>query len=80
MTTPVKVKKLGHVVLTVSDIERTVKFWTEIMGFKYPTAMSKAWSFSAMGRIIIPSLSCRPKHLMNYPKRVVPGFTIAPWR
>jgi len=34
MTTPVKVKKLGHVVLTVSDIERTVKFWTEIMGFQ----------------------------------------------
>ncbi|SRR5579884_577377 len=33
-TTPIKVKKLGHVVYTVSDIERSVKFWTEIMGFK----------------------------------------------
>lgn len=33
-TTPVKVKKLGHVVFTVSDIERTTKFWTEIMGFQ----------------------------------------------
>jgi catechol 2,3-dioxygenase-like lactoylglutathione lyase family enzyme len=32
--TPVKVKKLGHVVFTVSDIERTTKFWTEIMGFQ----------------------------------------------
>jgi catechol 2,3-dioxygenase-like lactoylglutathione lyase family enzyme len=31
-TTPVRVKKLGHVVFTVSDIERTTKFWTEIMG------------------------------------------------
>ena len=33
-STPVKVKKLGHVVFTVSDIERTIKFWTEIMGFQ----------------------------------------------
>jgi catechol 2,3-dioxygenase-like lactoylglutathione lyase family enzyme len=33
-TTPVKVKKLGHVVFTVSDIERTTKFWTEILGFQ----------------------------------------------
>ncbi|SRR5713226_2151946 len=33
--TPVKVKKLGHVVFTVSDIERTTKFWTEIMGFQF---------------------------------------------
>jgi len=32
--TPVRVKKLGHVVFTVSDIERTTKFWTEIMGFQ----------------------------------------------
>ena len=32
--TPVKVKRLGHVVFTVSDIERTTKFWTEIMGFQ----------------------------------------------
>ncbi len=32
-TTPVQVKKLGHVVFNVSDIERTTKFWTEIMGF-----------------------------------------------
>lgn len=33
-TTPVKVKKLGHVVFEVSDIERTTRFWTEIMGFQ----------------------------------------------
>lgn len=31
--TPVKVKKLGHLVYEVSNIERTVKFWTEVMGF-----------------------------------------------
>ena len=32
-TSPVKVKKLGHLVYEVSDIPRTVKFWTEVMGF-----------------------------------------------
>ena len=32
--TPVNVKKLGHVVFTVSDLERTTRFWTEIMGFQ----------------------------------------------
>ena len=31
--TPIKVKKLGHLVYEVSDIERSTKFWTEIMGF-----------------------------------------------
>ncbi|HMH54249.1 MAG TPA: VOC family protein, partial [Candidatus Acidoferrum sp.] len=34
MGTPVKVRKLGHVVLTVSDIERSTRFWTDIMGFQ----------------------------------------------
>lgn len=33
-TTPIKVRKLGHMVYRVSDIERTTRFWTEIMGFK----------------------------------------------
>lgn len=32
--TPIRVKKLGHVVFTVSDVERTTKFWTEVMGFR----------------------------------------------
>lgn len=32
--TPVRVKKLGHVVFHVSDIERSTRFWTEIMGFQ----------------------------------------------
>ena len=30
----IKVKKLGHMVYEVSDIERSVKFWTEVMGFE----------------------------------------------
>jgi len=32
---PIKIKKIGHVVLSVSDIERSSKFWTEVMGFKF---------------------------------------------
>jgi len=32
--TPIRVKKIGHVVYGVSDLERSVTFWTEIMGFK----------------------------------------------
>ena len=34
MGTPVRVRKLGHVVFTVSDIGRSTKFWTDIMGFQ----------------------------------------------
>src|SRR5271155_474302 len=33
-TTPIKVRKFGHLVYEVSDVERSRKFWTEIMGFK----------------------------------------------
>ena len=33
-TSPIKVNKLGHFVYEVSDVERTVKFWTEVMGFE----------------------------------------------
>jgi catechol 2,3-dioxygenase len=32
-TTPIAVRKLGHLVYEVSDIERSTRFWTEIMGF-----------------------------------------------
>lgn len=32
-TSPIKVNKLGHFVYEVTDIERTVKFWREVMGF-----------------------------------------------
>jgi catechol 2,3-dioxygenase-like lactoylglutathione lyase family enzyme len=32
--TPVKVKKIGHVVYRVSDVERSVRFWKDVLGFK----------------------------------------------
>lgn len=33
VSTPVQVKKFGHLVYEVSDLERSLQFWTEIMGF-----------------------------------------------
>lgn len=32
-TTPVSVAKLGHLVYEVSDIERSTRFWTDVLGF-----------------------------------------------
>ena len=32
--TPIRIKKIGHVVYKVSDLERSVTFWKDIMGFK----------------------------------------------
>lgn len=31
---PVKVKKIGHVVFRASDIEASTRFWTDVMGFE----------------------------------------------
>jgi catechol 2,3-dioxygenase-like lactoylglutathione lyase family enzyme len=32
--TPIRTKKIGHVVFSVKDIAASTKFWTEIMGFR----------------------------------------------
>jgi catechol 2,3-dioxygenase-like lactoylglutathione lyase family enzyme len=32
-TSPIRVKKLGHLVYQVSDMERSIRFWTEVMCF-----------------------------------------------
>src|ERR1700751_1370903 len=31
---PFNITKLGHIVLNVADVERSTKFFTEVMGFK----------------------------------------------
>ena len=31
---PIKVNKLGHLVYEVTDVERTARFWKEVMGFQ----------------------------------------------
>src|SRR4051812_25110450 len=35
---PFKIAKIGHVVLNVRDIERSVKFYTEVLGFSVSDA------------------------------------------
>ena len=43
--TPFKVNKIGHVVLNVSDLDRSVRFYTGVLGFRvsdvYPDEMMK---------------------------------------
>jgi catechol 2,3-dioxygenase-like lactoylglutathione lyase family enzyme len=34
MASPIRTRKISHVLLHVSDIERSVKFYTDILGFK----------------------------------------------
>jgi len=48
-TSPIKVNKLGHMVYEVSDIERTVKFWTEMMGFEETDRNAKGMVFFRCG-------------------------------
>lgn len=48
-TSPIKVNKLGHFVYEVSDIERTVKFWKEVMGFSETDRNAKGMVFFRCG-------------------------------
>ena len=47
--TPIKVKKLGHVVYRVRDIQRSTQFWTEILGFKVSDINEKGMVFLRHG-------------------------------
>lgn len=49
VTTPVKVKKLGHLVYEVSNLERAVEFWTTIMGFQISDRNEKGMVFLRYG-------------------------------
>ena len=74
---PIKVNKLGHLVYEVSDIPRSVKFWTEVMGFQVSEGNSKGMVFlrhgsdhhsiglkpSKHGRRAEPSAGLRVEHL-----------------
>lgn len=51
-TTPIQIKKLGHIVLTVRDIERSRRFWEQIMGFKVSDVNERGMVF----------LRCGPDH------------------
>ena len=51
-TTPIHIRKLGHIVLTVKEIERSQRFWQEIMGFKVSDVNERGMVF----------LRCGPDH------------------
>lgn len=44
-TSPIKVRKLGHLVYEVSDMARSVRFWTEVMGFEVSDTNDKGMTF-----------------------------------
>jgi catechol 2,3-dioxygenase len=48
-TSPIHVRKFGHLVYEVSDIERSVKFWTEVMGFKVSDRNERGMVFLRFG-------------------------------
>ncbi len=47
---PIKVNKLGHFVYEVTDVERTVKFWKEVMGFVETDRNSHGMVFFRCGK------------------------------
>jgi catechol 2,3-dioxygenase len=49
VATPIKVAKLAHLVYEVSDIERSARFWTEIMGFHISDRNEKGMVFLRHG-------------------------------
>jgi catechol 2,3-dioxygenase-like lactoylglutathione lyase family enzyme len=72
--TPVHVKKIGHVVFSVSDLERTGKFWTEIMGFKFSDRNEHGMVFfrNATDHHTIALIQAKEKN--ELPKRGQVGF------
>ena len=72
--TPVKVQKLGHVVFTVTDIERTTRFWTEIMGFQVSDRNERGMVFlrNASDHHSIALVPAETPHTL--PREGRPGF------
>jgi catechol 2,3-dioxygenase len=42
---PVQVKRLGHIVLQVSDVERSIKFYTEVLNFRVSDRQESGGAF-----------------------------------
>lgn len=45
MPTPIKTRKVSHVVLNVSDVERSIRFYTEILGFQLSDRNARGMAF-----------------------------------
>ena len=54
---PIKCNKLGHFVYEVTDVERTVKFWKEVMGFQETDRNAHGMVFFRCGRDIFVTRS-----------------------
>lgn len=72
--TPVKVKKLGHVVFYVSDTEQTTKFWTEVMGFQVSDRNEHGMVFLRCGSDHHTIALAPAKERHDLPKRGQLGF------
>ena len=46
---PIKISKLGHLVYEVSDIDRSVEFWTKVMGFRVVDRLPNGMTFLNYG-------------------------------
>src|SRR5438067_1218269 len=49
MPTPIRTRKVSHVVLNVADVERSIKFYTEILGFKLSDRNDRGMAFLRNG-------------------------------
>lgn len=72
--TPIKIKKIGHVVYAVSDMDRSTKFWTEIMGFKFSDRNEHGMVFlrNATDHHTVALIQAKEKN--DLPKRGQLGF------
>lgn len=71
---PVKVKKVGHVVFSVSDIAKTTKFWTEIMGFQVSDRNEQGMVFLRYGSDHHTIALCPANEKRDLPQRGQVGF------
>ncbi len=72
--TPIRIKKIGHVVYAVSDLVRSMKFWTEIMGFKFSDRNEHGMVFlrNATDHHTVALIQAKEKN--ELPKRGQVGF------
>ena len=71
-TSPIRVNKLGHFVYEVSDIERTVKFWKEVMGLIETDRNEKGMVFFRCGADH-HAIGLKPMAKGKVPKRDMTG-------
>ncbi|MPZ13293.1 MAG: hypothetical protein GEU73_02500 [Chloroflexi bacterium] len=45
MTTPIRTRKVSHVVLNVSDVERSIRFYEDVLGFKLSERNARGMAF-----------------------------------